>query len=253
MPLLYWPMSNGSVATPSAPVVVSSSSRVTAFTAMPGLRNGSVNTNPGCSCEVRRHGRQPDGALHAAALRRRAEEVVQRHPRQVRRRVEPRAARHLTQRRGLVRRVRDLLDDSRTDAQPVRLVLLDAERRITEALATSVFVHQVDACPVDAGRRLRTGLEVPGEQPVVRQGDAGLERRVAARVGDPHLDRRARNGPEVALPHDAEQARRLARPIQPAVRVERGPQTLGVILRRAFATYVEPGPGQAAVRRAGRA
>ena len=172
---------------------------------------------------------------------------MQGDPRQVRSRVKPRATGHFAHGRRLLLRARDLLDDRRADTQPVRLVLLDAERRVAQAPATSVLVHEVDARPVGPGRRLRTRLEVPREQPVVRQSDPRLERRVAARVGDPHLDRRARHGPEIALAHDAEQARRLARPIQPAVRVERGLEALGVVLRRVFAADVEAGPGEAAV------
>ena len=197
--------------------------------------------------EVRRHGRQADTGPHTASLRRRTEQVVQGDPRPVRTRLQPRAAGHFAHRRGLVRRVRDLLDDRRADAQPIRLVLLDAERRVSKASATSVLLYEENTRPVDAGRRLRTGLEVPREQPVVRQGDPGFERRVAARVGDPQLDRRARHGPEIALAHDAEQAHRLARPIQTPIRVDRGPQALGVVFGRAFAADVEPGPGQAAV------
>ena len=212
-----------------------------------GVSVGIREHEPGVFREVRGNRRQLETARHAPTLCRGSEQVLQRYPCRVATRLQPGASRHFPRCRGVPGSTGDLFDDRRTDSQAIRLVFLDAERRAAQSEVPAIVVHEVGTRPVAAGRRLGAGLEVPGEEPVVGQYGPGGERVVATRVGDPQLDRRARYGAEVALPHDAEQAHRFARPVQPAIGVDRRLEAFGIVLRRILATDVESRPAQPAI------
>ena len=97
-------------------------------------------------------GPQHQFGAYPATLRRGAEQVFEFHVREVASRGQP-----LPLPAAGGRRFGRRLLDGGANAQPVRLIVLNAERGSAESLEAAVFRHEIDVGPILPGWRFRSG------------------------------------------------------------------------------------------------